>query len=224
MSYTNLTKYVIDPGALIKEAEQNALTRKTASEEPKTSKTAEKTDVKKDESLNKKATSAIDSIKALLRDEGIVIEKKAEKPKEEKSEEEKSAAAKAIDTEMKGEVIAEKIAEEGEPKKDEPVIKLSVSFSSVDPTGLNEKVASAGKYAFLGKAKKPILIGLGMAGAGGAGFLGGAAGGEKKLRNYITADKKRDQVVTNQAFRAGQVVMFAKLRRAFSSQKGAANG
>ena len=220
MSSLNLAKGVIDPNLIIKLAEENAK-KKTGSESSLTAekKAEQKKDEDKKKPLNKRASLAVEATELLLKEEGVVIEKKAEKPKDEKS-----AVAASISTEMKGEAISEKAAEESLPKEKESVIKLSEDFYSVDSTGLNEEVATAEKYAFLGKAKKPLIAGLGLVTAGGLGLAVGEAGGKSKLRNYIAADQKRDVAVSQQAFRIGQMDVLDKLKKAISLRKGATNG
>lgn len=220
-----MTKNVINPTAMIELAKQGAQT-KADSESLKKEELKKQAEKKKSDSLDDRTDTLLAELNNIIKKGSdnkskteTVIEKKAEE-----SPEKVSTAAAAIKIQMQTEAVNEKVADElnkgPEPEKEKSVLKLARNFDYVNIQELNEKVASAGKYAFMGTAGKIIAGGL----AGASLFAGGTAlerkKGSKKLKTYIEADQKRDTAVTQQAFRSGQLNVLKRVRDALNRSKG----
>ena len=214
MTYIKFNHAVIDPTALIKEAELGAQVE--ADSESQIAKEAVETaKTEKDSTLDKRASGAVDNIEELLKDTGFKM--KVDSPKEKTAKPNvKEANANVIKLQMQNEALTEELTKE--PEAESMIPKYAGDLSDSKILELNEKVASSDKLAFLSKAL-PIAASLGVGAVGGFGLASNA--GKKKLNNYISADKERDAAVTDQAFQAGQMFAVDKIREAIQSSKGA---
>jgi hypothetical protein len=213
IKYIDLGKRAINPDALIKMATEGA-NAQADSESLEAKKAADKADADskkaKDDTLPNRTKTAKDNINKLLEDKTPIVEKKAA---EKTDDVDLGETASEIKLRMGTDAVNDKAAEEANASQEtEPIIKVAKGLLDVNHEKMAAAVAKAGRLAFLGKAKSPALIGLGLTASGAGGYGIGAHRGKKRLRRYISADRRRDVQVTNFAYRKGQVAAYNRMK------------
>ena len=213
---------VLDPQQFIKQAEERAKKSEEIFLESE-QKDSEKNSfsLNENDSVTKQADSVIAGIKTYLEESNVESDKSVGIKKQAgdgDKKTEKSAAAKMIDIGIFDDTIKEAL----DKAISEENLGTDISgIENIDIKRLNEKVAGTIGKIFA-KLKKPALLAAGGTAAGAAGFGAGLLKGKQGLRDYISADKKRDQANMNKAFQFGQATMYEKLRRALT--RGGTNG
>lgn len=212
----DIASRVINPQEFIERAQKEAGEAVSLLEEKQTNAKEVTFKLDPNDSLDKKATTLITAMDELIENSS------KEKPSAKKAEdepkklEEKSAAAKVIAFGIKDDAVRLELEKKANEKKEERT-PISINLDALDVRALNEKVAIS-----LSSLKKPVAAIIGGTTLLGAGYGVGSLKGKKNLEGYIAADKKRDQAVTQNAFRVGQMSVINQIKNALAA-RGAAN-
>jgi len=217
-------KRIIDPQALIKQAESQAEAMVSLISNQESSDKPDSFTVDSSVPVTKQAEDILAAIDNYVAEEGNNSKPKIAISKEEMKKgnetvinktgigknQEKSAAAKLLELSIIDDLITDAL-----------VKKAIINVGSIDLNAMNERVAEKlGKISFT-RFKKPLARVAGAAGLTGAGYFGGIIKGKKRLKDYVAADARQDQINAQRAYRYGQLAMYQRLAGAAA---GGSNG
>ena len=225
---SEIASRIIDPQALIKQAESQADAMVSlVSDNQDSSDKSESFSIDPNSTVTKQAEDILKAIDSYVEnsqeDENLTPAKQAEVGKVDDSKkveagsgegQEKSAAAKILELLILDEVTTDALIKQGKE-----VSLVPGDLDRFDLDVLNEKVAFNLK-GVLGKIKKPFIGAAKVTGLVGAGYVGGRVAGNERLKKFITADAEQDKTNIQKSYRYGQLAMY----QALAGNQGGSNG